>query len=334
MQSSFTAEHAEISEKRLLEKNSVPSVFSMVDLKLFIVSDVPRGHEELLRENPSMEIVGIIPARYQSTRFPGKPLADLHGKPMIQHVFERARKSVALNRLFVATDDTRIFEAVQAFGGESLMTAADHPSGTDRLAEAAERIGLSGEDVVVNIQGDEPLVQPQMIETLVKALIEAEDCPMATLAFVSCSRNDFLNPNVVKLVMDLSGRALYFSRSPIPFFRDEPGKVQAGEACSKGAHRRGLDSESSAAQSTSPQPAGDRSSFLRHLGYYAYRQSFLQIFTRLSPTPLETAEKLEQLRAMEYGYSIKVAISPWETIGVDTPRDLEEVSKRMNNTAP
>jgi len=241
-----------------------------------------------------MEIVGIIPARYQSTRFPGKPLAELHGKPMIRHVYERSLRARTLSQLLVATDDLRILKAVEAFGGNAMLTREDHPSGTDRLAEAAEKLRLSDKDIVVNIQGDEPLVEPEMIEVLVEALLQSRNCPMATLAFLIEDREGFFDPNVVKVVVDENGRALYFSRSPIPFQRDDSDK---------------------------------KASFLKHLGYYAYRSAFLSTFAGLAAGPLEEAEKLEQLRALEYGYPIQVAISPFETIGVDTPEDLERAAR-------
>lgn len=239
-----------------------------------------------------MHTVGIIPARYESSRFPGKPLADILGRPMIRHVYERSARASHLDRLVVATDDRRIADAVTGFGGEVLLTRADHASGTDRLAEAARLMGLDDGDIVVNIQGDEPLVDPRMIEALIEALAQGSDCPMATLAFPGHSLRDYENPNVVKVVSDSGGRALYFSRSPIPFARD---RKTGGLA------------------------------FLKHLGFYAYSASFLQTFTRLPPGRLEDIEKLEQLRALEHGYGIRIALSPVDTRGVDTPEDLARV---------
>lgn len=239
-----------------------------------------------------MQIVGIIPARYQSSRFPGKPLADIHGQPMIARVYENARRALRLDRVLVATDDPRIAGTVESFGGEYVLTSADHPSGTDRVAEAGRLLKLQGDDIAVNIQGDEPLLDPLMIHLLVDALEGSADCPMATLAFASVDATDYGNPNVVKLVVDRHQRALYFSRSPIPCLRN---------------------------------PTGDPLSFLKHLGFYAYRNSFLQTFTTLPEGTLEKLEKLEQLRALEHGYSIKVALSPVDTLGVDTPEDLERV---------
>jgi 3-deoxy-manno-octulosonate cytidylyltransferase (CMP-KDO synthetase) len=246
--------------------------------------------QDLQVKRSAMKIVGIIPARYQSTRFPGKPLVDLAGKPMIQHVYERARRASGLHRLLVATDDIRIAEAVCAFGGEAVLTGQEHPSGTDRLAEAARLLGLHDDDLLVNIQGDEPMLEPVMIDLLVAALHDSATCPMASLACISQSEAAFHNPNVVKVVVDKDWKALYFSRSPIPHRRDGAGGPLA---------------------------------FLHHLGFYAYRQAFLQRFTRYRPRQLENLEKLEQLRALEYGHAIQMALSPVVTHGVDTPEDLQ-----------
>lgn len=242
-----------------------------------------------------MRAVGIIPARYGSTRFPGKALADIRGKPMIQHVYERAGKVSLLDGLFVATDDRRILDVVHGFGGKAVLTRGDHPSGTDRVAEACRELELADEDIVVNIQGDEPLVESVMIDLLIEALERAESCPMATLGYASRDVDEYLNPNVVKVVVDARGRALYFSRSPIPHRRDDDGEAL---------------------------------SFLKHLGFYAYRHAFLQAFTKLPPGRLEQMEKLEQLRALEYGYSIQLALSPVETLGIDTPEDLARLLAR------
>lgn len=243
-----------------------------------------------------MHTVGIIPARYESSRFPGKPLANIQGRPMIQHVYERTSQASGLDRLFVATDDARIVEAVKAFRGEPILTRSDHPSGTDRVAEACRLLDLSGDDIVVNIQGDEPLVEPSMIHLLVEALKKAPECPMATLGFETCDPGAYLDPNVVKIVRDAGGKALYFSRAPLPHRRD-PG--------------------------TAPFY------FLKHLGFYAYRNAFLQTFTQLSPGKYEAEEKLEQLRALEHGFSIQVALSPVETHGIDTPEDLEKLLRKI-----
>jgi len=244
-----------------------------------------------------MQIVGIIPARYQSSRFPGKPLVEILGKPMIQHVYERSAAATGLDQVYVATDDSRIEAAVHRFGGRSVMTREDHASGTDRLEEACGILRLNKDDVVVNIQGDEPLVHPDMIEDLVRALLEDPRCPMATLAFSSRNEIQYHDPNVVKVVTDLGDRALYFSRSPLPFRRD---------------------------------PDARPLEFLKHLGFYAYRCGFLKTFSKLGQGTLEEIEKLEQLRALEHGYSIRVALTPHETHGVDTPEDIEEIMKRLS----
>jgi len=241
------------------------------------------------------QIVGIIPARYDSKRLPGKPLVLIQGRPMIQHVYERASKAASLQRLVVATDDPRIQEAVTNFGGETLMTSPDHASGTDRVAEAARQLLLPDDAIVVNIQGDEPLVQAEMIDSLAQILQKNIDVPMATLAYPDTDRNDLLDPDVVKVVLDSKGRALYFSRSPIPAVRDE----------------------------SSPPP------YYKHLGFYGYRNGFLQEFTKLSPGVLEKLEKLEQLRALEHGFSISVVITPSDSISVDTVEDLARVRKIM-----
>ena len=247
-----------------------------------------------------MNIIGVIPARYQSTRFPGKPLVDIAGKPMIQHVYERALRAQRLQRVLVATDDVRIFDSVRAFGGEVLLTSRDHPSGTDRLAEACRLLGLQDDDLIVNIQGDEPLVEPVMIDIIVEALEQTLEVPMATLASVSHSVEAFSDPNVVKVVVNSRMQALYFSRAPIPCRRDATDLPHE---------------------------------FLRHLGFYAYRQAFLQQFTRLPAGGLEQTEQLEQLRALEHGHPIQVALSPFETQGVDTPEDLQKISAQPGKAA-
>ncbi|MCU0587600.1 MAG: 3-deoxy-manno-octulosonate cytidylyltransferase [Syntrophobacteraceae bacterium] len=243
-----------------------------------------------------MRTIGIIPARYASSRFPGKPLAEIAGRPMIQHVQERCILATCLDAVYVATDDSRIEAAVGRFGGRAIMTGAHHASGTDRLEEACRILGLEDDDVVVNIQGDEPLVHPDMIQGLVRTLLEAPPCPMATLAFASSDEAQYRDPNVVKAVVDGKGLALYFSRSPLPFWRD---------------------------------PSGAPPAFLKHLGFYAYRRGFLGVFARLSPGVLENAEKLEQLRALEHGYAIRVGLTAHETHGVDTPEDIPEVEKLL-----
>jgi len=233
----------------------------------------------------------IIPARHASTRFPGKPLADLAGKPMVVHVCERAKKSGAA-AVHVATDDERIAEAVRAHGHSVVMTRADHPSGTDRLAEAAKKLKLRDSDVVVNVQGDEPLIAPKLIAQVAR-LLEKKKASMST----ACHEihGDATNPNVVKVVLDREGYALYFSRSQIPYPREAGAIVY------------------------------------RHAGIYGYRVSFLKKYARLRPAPLEKSEALEQLRALWHGFRIAVVVSETEIPpGVDTPQDLDAVRRMLS----
>ena len=241
------------------------------------------------------DVVGIIPARYHSERLPGKPLVLIHDRPMIQHVYQRAAQAATLERLVVATDDSRIQKTVAQFGGQVLMTSSEHLSGTDRVAEAARQLMLTDDAMVVNIQGDEPLLRAEMIDSLVQNLQGNNNVPMATLAYADTDNHDFTDPGVVKVVLDAKARALYFSRSPIPAGRDR----------------------------SSPPP------YYKHLGFYGYRNGFLQKFTRLSPGVLEKLERLEQLRALEHGFSISVVITPFDSISVDTPKDLARVRKLM-----
>ncbi|MBF0425680.1 MAG: 3-deoxy-manno-octulosonate cytidylyltransferase [Magnetococcales bacterium] len=235
-------------------------------------------------------VIAIIPARYAATRLPGKPLADIAGKPMIQHVYERAARA-RVDRVLVATDDARIEAAVRAFGGEAMLTASTHVSGSDRVAEAARSLKA---DWIVNVQGDEPLLHPEMLDQLLEPLRNDPAIPMATLAHPLTDREDFLSPDVVKVVCTRGGFALYFSRAPLPVARGREGV---------------------------PREA------LRHIGLYAYRADFLQQFARLDPTPLEQSEKLEQLRALEHGFPIRVVTTRHHALGVDTPTDLERVRR-------
>ncbi|WP_432821087.1 3-deoxy-manno-octulosonate cytidylyltransferase [Trichloromonas sp.] len=242
-----------------------------------------------------MRVTAIIPARYASTRFPGKPLVDILGKPMIQWVYQRTIESSRVDRVVVATDDERIFAAVRAFGGEVQMTSPDHPTGTDRLAEVAQRIDT---DIVVNVQGDEPLIDPRMIDLAVAPLVEDAAIPMGTLMTPIGSVEEFLNPNVVKVVVDAKGFALYFSRAPIPHPRD---------------HAQNLSEYFSQLKA------------YKHIGLYVYRKGFLLDYPKMPSTPLENSEKLEQLRALEQGYRIRVVPTDLVSQGVDTPADLELV---------
>ena len=242
-----------------------------------------------------MKVLGVIPARYASTRFEGKALADLLGKPMIQHVYERASKARTLDGLTVATDDQRIFDAVKAFGGEAVMTA-QHPTGTNRVAEVAER---SDAEILVNVQGDEPVIEPAMIDEVVEPLLEDSDVDLGTLMHRISSEAEYLNPNVVKVIVDQAGFAMYFSRASIPHIKPHGWRADV--------------------------PA------YRHVGLYVYRRHALMDFVQKPPAPFETLEGLEQLRFLENGYRMKVVETNYSSIGVDTPEDLENVKKLMGN---
>jgi 3-deoxy-manno-octulosonate cytidylyltransferase (CMP-KDO synthetase) len=243
----------------------------------------------MLESNVPKRILGVIPARFASTRFPGKVLAPLGGKTILQHVFERAREARYLTQVIIATDDDRIAAAARAFRAPVCMTRADHPSGTDRVAEVAS---ADTAELIVNIQGDEPLIDPAAIDAAVLAMDE-EDAPMGTLKKRIEDPEEISNPNVVKVVTDLSGRAIYFSRSPIPY--------SAGSS-----------------QRSAP--------LYKHVGLYVYRRNFLTGYPELPVGPLERAERLEQLRALENGYSIRVVETEYESFGVDTPADLDRVA--------
>ncbi len=235
-----------------------------------------------------MRAVGVIPARFAAQRFPGKPLAVIAGRPMIQHVWDGARRAKSLDRVVVATDDARIAEACRGFGAEVALTRSDHPSGTDRIAEAAADLAC---DVVVNVQGDEPLIEGFVIDAAIEALVGDPGAPMATVVH-GADPEALADPNRVKVVLDRRGRALYFSRSPIPFVRE--------------GH---------------PVPP-----CWQHVGLYAYRREFLGELTALPPTPAELAEGLEQLRALEHGFPIHCAVvEGWRSVAVDVPEDLARV---------
>jgi 3-deoxy-manno-octulosonate cytidylyltransferase (CMP-KDO synthetase) len=243
-----------------------------------------------------MNFTGIIPARFQSTRFPGKPLVLLNGKPIVQWVYENARK--ALDEVYVATDDERIFKSVEAFGGKAIFTSANHQSGTDRCAEAAQELAkIMKVDVVVNIQGDEPFIRPEQIESL-KACFSTPETEIATLIKPITNSAEITNINRPKVVINNQQEALYFSRSPIPFVRGCP-----------------------------PEEWIAHQTFFSHIGMYAYRYDILLELTRLPVGLLEKAESLEQLRWLENGYCIKTAQTLFENIGIDTPEDLENAKK-------
>lgn len=247
-----------------------------------------------------IEVVAIIPARYHSNRFEGKPLALINGKPMIQHVVERAKTVSLLSRVVVATDDQRIADCVAGFGGEYVITRDDHVSGSDRLAEAAELLDISEHDVVVNIQGDQPLFNAEVIEQVAGPLLHDPSLPMATLIYKIIRPEEIDDPNHVKTVFDHENNALYFSRSPVPFQRNpEEGIVPT---------------------------------YYKHLGFYAYRKGFLLTFVALPEGEWERFEKLEQLRALEYGYRIKVVLTEHDSIEVDTAEDLKRVEDFIVNS--
>jgi len=241
-----------------------------------------------------MKVIGIIPARYDSKRFPGKVLADILGKPVIQRVYEQARKAELLDEILVATDNEEIFKAVENFGGKAVMTSSNCKSGTDRLAEVA---GSLDGDIFLNIQGDEPLISSEVISKVAQTLIEDNAIEIATVARKITTQEELNNPNVVKVVIDNDGFALYFSRAQIPYVRNFLEIRNLGSVCYK------------------------------HIGLYGYKRGFLLNFALMKQGPLEKVEDLEQLRALENGYKIKVVITQRDSIGVDTQEDLEKVRK-------
>jgi len=242
-----------------------------------------------------MRIVVVIPSRYGSSRFEGKPLAQIAGKPMIQHVYESACRADKISEVTVATDDRRIFDAVKSFGGQALMTSPAHRSGSDRVAEAVEQMGLEPDDIAINVQGDQPMVRPEGFDAVVEPLLRDPELGMSTLAFKITDRQEYTNPKDCKVVMDYSGDALYFSRAPIPWARD----------------------------------GGHDFTVFKHLGVYAYTSKFLHIFNSLPKGRLEQIEKLEQLRALEFGHRIKVVISPFDSPEVDLPEDIARIERLL-----
>ncbi|MPY89860.1 MAG: 3-deoxy-manno-octulosonate cytidylyltransferase [Luteitalea sp.] len=244
-------------------------------------------------ENSRPTVTAVVPARYHSTRLPGKPLADIHGKPMIAHVYERASTATSVDRVIVATDDARVVGAMTALSGEAVLTSPAHQTGTDRVAEVARSLAC---DLIVNVQGDEPLMTGAMIDAAVAACVADPSLPMATLRCRFAEDEDPTDPNLVKVVVDRAGRALYFSRALIPF-------------------RRG--------------PASDCAGWFKHVGVYVYRREFLLTLASLAPTPLEQAESLEQLRVLEHGYSIGTVETAWDSTGVDTVEDLERARRHL-----
>jgi 3-deoxy-manno-octulosonate cytidylyltransferase (CMP-KDO synthetase) len=249
-----------------------------------------------------VKAVGIIPSRYASTRFPGKPLVDINGKSMIRRVYEQAEQTPSLSAVFVATDDQRIADEVEGFGGNVVMTSPEHPSGTDRCFEALVKIGKDKYEVVVNIQGDEPYIHPDQINKVIKAfsqrypLGDNKIVQISTLAHKITDSRDLINPSLVKIVRKINGEALYFSRSPVPFIRE------AGSGDWKHYYQ-----------------------FLKHIGIYAYRSQVLEELVKLPVSSLEKAESLEQLRWLENGFSIMVDITDKESFPIDTPEDLKRI---------
>ncbi|MFH1798523.1 MAG: 3-deoxy-manno-octulosonate cytidylyltransferase [Candidatus Omnitrophota bacterium] len=243
-----------------------------------------------------MKIIAVIPARWHSTRFEGKVLADINGKPMVQHVWERVKRARAIDEVIVAVDTEKVFKAVEKFGGKAVFTSQGHPSGTDRISEIANSIDA---DIFVNVQSDEPLVRPSMIDALAQVYEREGDIKMATLIKRIHEKREISDPNVVKVVIDRRAFALYFSRSPIPFIRDEtPGEDMSAR-------------------------------YFKHIGLYSYTRDFLLTYANLSKSILENEEKLEQLRVLEHGYKIKTIETRYETAGVDTAEDLERVRNML-----
>ena len=245
-----------------------------------------------------MEVFAFIPARYASTRFEGKPLALIDGRTMTEHVYSRVKEARLVKSVAVATDDERIAEAVRGFGGTVVMTSADCLTGTERVAEAVELASLDDDDIVVNVQGDEPLIEPELIDATVQPLLDDRALVMSTARTLIKDSEELGNPNVVKVTTDINGRALYFSRSVIPFDRD-----------------------------------GGSAKIYKHIGIYVYRAAFLKKLADLKPTPLESVEHLEQLRVLENGFDIHVIDTDYHPLSVDTPEDLEVVRKRFKELA-
>jgi 3-deoxy-manno-octulosonate cytidylyltransferase (CMP-KDO synthetase) len=239
-------------------------------------------------------VLAVVPARYASTRFPGKPLAAIAGRPMIQHVVERVRKAKLVSRVVVATDDARIKSVVEAFGAEAILTRADHANGTDRVAEVAARVSA---EIYVNVQGDEPLIDPGTVDAVISAMLEDESVQIATPCVAIEEPKDIMDPNVVKVVRDFDGNGIYFSRAPIPWVRDTNANVKAQH--------------------------------WKHLGLYGYRREAVLEYQTLPPGDLERVEQLEQLRWLENGFRIRVAETDYDAVSVDVPSDIERVEKLL-----
>ena len=245
--------------------------------------------------------IAIIPARFEATRLPGKPLVLLAGKPMIERVWARVRDAEKVSRVIVATDDERILKMVTGFGGEAVMTRAEHRSGTERVAEVAAHAVHAGDDIFVNVQGDEPLIEPAAIDAVIEAIESDQQVSVATLAVPITRPADIMDPNIVKVVLDFDENALYFSRAPIPWVRDRNAPVHARH--------------------------------LKHLGLYAFRRAALLDFATLPVGDLERVEQLEQLRWMENGYKIRVAETTYDSVSVDVPEDVARVEKLIQESS-
>jgi 3-deoxy-manno-octulosonate cytidylyltransferase (CMP-KDO synthetase) len=245
-------------------------------------------------EPEMVKVLAVIPARYTSSRFPGKPFASIAGKPMIQHVFERVRRARSVSRTLVATDESSIRDAVQGFGGEAVLTRRDHPTGTDRVAEVAAHTPA---EIYVNVQGDEPLIDPEAIDGLVAALVEDPQVQVASAAGAIVQASDIMDPNITKVVRDFDGNALYFSRAPVPWVRDREESIAARH--------------------------------WKHIGLYAFRREALLDFPTLPPGELERLEQLEQLRWLENGYRIRIVETEYQAISVDVPADIDRVEKLL-----
>jgi 3-deoxy-manno-octulosonate cytidylyltransferase (CMP-KDO synthetase) len=247
-----------------------------------------------MTNSASPTVLIVIPGRYGSVRFPGKPLAEILGKPMIQHVFERSRGAKHGSRVLVATEDERIKAAVEKAGGEAILTRADHRTGTDRVAEVATHVSA---DIYINVQGDEPLIDPETIDAVAAAMLEDESVQLCTPCSAITQKNDIMDPNVVKVVLDFDGNGLYFSRAPIPWVRDTGAKVAAQH--------------------------------WKHIGIYGYRRDTLLEFPTLPPGELERIEQLEQLRWLENGFHMRVVETEYDPVSVDVPADVQRVEKLL-----
>jgi 3-deoxy-manno-octulosonate cytidylyltransferase (CMP-KDO synthetase) len=266
-----------------------------------------------------MSAIVIIPARYASTRFPGKPLALLKGMPVIQHVYQQAQNSRLADDVVVATDSQMIFEKILSFGGKAVMTRGDHASGTDRIAEVANSMDY---DIIVNVQGDEPLIKPEMIDDVI-SILDDPRASMGTLVVRIKDQREIFDPNVVKVVFNRDGFAFYFSRAPIPYHREQfSAKVQK---CGNAEARDVLTFEL-------PDFSASELLMFKHIGIYSYRRDVLARLSELPGSHLENIEKLEQLRALEHGFAIKIKETVHETFGVDTPEDLERIEKCLNSS--